>query len=1578
MTRSLSSTIRVALDSRKTRRAAARKLALLLVLASSVAAPQAGAEVGLQYVPVPAVETALPPLPPTTLFPVQLVVDDDAAEGVVGVAGQTARQFLWFNRFTPGVPFSLEEVWVLFTPGPNMALGNAIQLAIYSDADGNPANGATLLASFNQTILALDGNTFSVYPLPAPVDFDGVGDLLIGVIPRFIVSGVTSPTQPASIDTTASEGRSWIGVWSTDPPDPPVLVPPPDQQISTIDGFLPGNWMVRGFGTPAETLAIPTLGGGGLLLLAGLLALAAGAVLRRRARGAALLALALAVASPALPAVAQTNIDTFTTNQATLSAPPDSSSTATGGADIIGTRRGLVARNLTGVGPTTAGVTGGSLTLLVTNTTPDSRGEARLSWDNDTAPGTLNPTGLGGVNLTTGGASGFRIRVNSASVAGSEIEMVVHSNATSSSRASLVLPLVAAPQNFVLPFSEFIQAGTSAANFASVGAIEMTVRSREGTVVLDEVVTALPVIAATKADALVIDNDSDTKADPGDRVRYTVTITNTGSEGISVDLTDTVDSNTTLVGGSVSSTPVAKNDQYTWFGNVTLTVDGTPFPALLANDTDPDGDTVTISAFDATTAQGGSVTGVNVNTGEFTYNPPAGFRGVDSFNYTIVDNDAHTSVASARITLEGIVWFVDDSNTTPPHLGTLSDPFQSLASLGGSDPDAPGDILFIFDDDGTPYAGGLVLEANQTLLGEAEGLVLGGQTIVPAGGRPQITNAAGVGLTLATANTVRGLDVQATSGAGIAGTSFGTLTASNVNVISAGGAALDLATGNLAATFGTLSSSGTGGQRGIQLVTVTGSLTVTTTSLTNPTTQGIRVASSPAVVLDFGNTTITDSAVGSGATAIGIDVATGNAGASFTFDSLAVTTDAGAGLLANGSGTVNIGGVGNTINATGGAAVDITSTSLGSGATFSTLTSTNSAGKGVNLDTVTGSFTATGGSISGPAGIGFDLNAGSANVTYAGSLSNTANNFLIEVTGRTGGTASFSGNLSGTSNSDGIRVANNNVSGSPVINFSGATKTLNTGASAAVTLDNNDVATINFTGGALDIDTTSGIGFNAINGAVGITVQGSGNTIDSGSGTALNVVATTIAAADLNFQSISANGAASGIVLNATGASGNLLVTGTGAANSGGTIQNSTSHGVSLTNTLAPSFTSLRIQNSAGSGVFGTLVNGFSYINGLIDNSGTGLAAEASNIAFNTTAAGTENNLSGTVTITGNTLTNAYYHGVDIFNFSGTIADATISGNTITSTNSTATSKGSGIRFIAFGSAATIANVTRATIANNIISNFPSATGIMAQGGNGNAAGPAGVFGTAGSGSDIIAITGNRVAGFSAANRLGTQAILAVVNGKGQGNFNVSSNGTVANPLTNSIGTTIAVSSLGQAVVTATVSSNVIVSNNAAGANGIGAGTSQTFGATDTPSLTVTISNNQISQTDGNGILATARDATGTLRAKIQNNTVAAPLAGNRNGIRIDAGNAVSINDSVCLNISGNTTAGVGLSPEGIGLRKQGTVAATNNFALHGFATSPANQAQTAAYVTGQNPGSSSGTLIIAGDNFNSPTCSFP
>jgi hypothetical protein len=216
---------------------------------------------------------------------VQLVLDDDTQEGAFGVtSGLNAAQFLWFNRFTvaSGNPVRLEQIWVLFPSGANMTVGAPVQVVVYSDSDGNPANGATLVSSFNTTIQAADGNTFSVYNLAAPLTFNGTGDVLIGVVPRFITPQ-TTPTSPAAIDTTTSRGRSWVAIWSANPPDPPQL--PPDVLITTIDTLRPGggNWMIRAFGTQLPLPALPANDTWALTLLAGLAGLG-GLLALRRAR----------------------------------------------------------------------------------------------------------------------------------------------------------------------------------------------------------------------------------------------------------------------------------------------------------------------------------------------------------------------------------------------------------------------------------------------------------------------------------------------------------------------------------------------------------------------------------------------------------------------------------------------------------------------------------------------------------------------------------------------------------------------------------------------------------------------------------------------------------------------------------------------------------------------------------------------------------------------------------------------------------------------------------------------------------------------------------------------------------------------------------------------------------------------------------------------------------------------------------------------------------------------------------------------------------------------------------------------
>lgn len=894
----------------------------------------------------------------------------------------------------------------------------------------------------------------------------------------------------------------------------------------------------------------------------------------------AVLLAGLAAAVLALPAAAVT-IDSFTTNQAAVTDPPGTSPTVvTGGADIIGTRRALASDLFpSGAGPVSGSVGAGTLAVSVANTTPDSRGEVIATWDGDTTAANLNHTGLAGADLTAGGTHNtLRIRVNTAS-AGTEIVVDVHSSATASSRGFLRIPaVVAVATDFYLTYKyDFVQTAASPATFSNVGAIEMRVRGTEISAAIDLVDTIGPSLTnVAKRDLDLANSPIVTPVLEGSTFKYRVTVGATSGLAEDVDLADTVDPNTTLNAASVRATPVAIDDAYRTAGHVGLSVAA---PGLLANDFDPDANgsapelvvaAVSVGVFP--TSLGGSLS--IGGDGAFSYEPPLNaHRVIDTFTYTIEDNEGQTSTAQLKVAIGRRVWFVEDSHPGT-NSGTRTNPFVGFSSVNGAagagDVDTEGDIIFMFTGNHTVQ---LELEAGEWLIGEGEGLLVDGQQIVAPGTDPVISSASH-GVVLATNNTLRGFTVGGTGAANfdIVGSAFGTLTLSNI-VLTGTGGTISLTNGTVAAEFDSVAS--TSGVQGMNLDTVAGSVTVVgATSLSNG--SGLRINASPTLITTFNSTG--------------------------TF-----TGTAGTAVFASNGGILNFTGSSNTANATNGAAVDLTSTSLGSGATFSTVSATTNASKGINLDNVTGAFTGSGGAISVTAGGGnaVDVNAGSSNITYAGTVTSVAAARLVEVTGRTGGTTALSGNLSGTSASTGINVASNTGG---TVNFSAGTKTLSTGANAAVTLASNTGATINFTGGGLAITSTSGAGFTATGGAAGITVQGSGNTVSSTSGTALNVASTTIGASGLTFQSIASNGASSGIVLNTTGTTGGLTVTGTGTAGSGGTIQSSTGHGILLTSTMNVNLSRMIVQSSGDDGIFGTSVNGFTLANSSVINNGNAAA----------------------------------------------------------------------------------------------------------------------------------------------------------------------------------------------------------------------------------------------------------------------------------------------------------------------------------------------------------------------------------
>ena len=92
---------------------------------------------------------------------------------------------------------------------------------------------------------------------------------------------------------------------------------------------------------------------------------------------------------------------------------------------------------------------------------------------------------------------------------------------------------------------------------------------------------------------------------------------------------------------------------------------------VLSNDFDRDGDTLTVSTTTVTSDQG-AVVNIDTNTGAYTYTPPAGFVGEDSFEYIVCDDGTPQACDSATVVISvvedntNITVANDDAvNTTP-------------------------------------------------------------------------------------------------------------------------------------------------------------------------------------------------------------------------------------------------------------------------------------------------------------------------------------------------------------------------------------------------------------------------------------------------------------------------------------------------------------------------------------------------------------------------------------------------------------------------------------------------------------------------------------------------------------------------------------------------------------------------------------------------------------------------------------------------------------------------------------------------------------------------------------------------
>ncbi len=362
-----------------------------------------------------------------------------------------------------------------------------------------------------------------------------------------------------------------------------------------------------------------------------------------------------------------------------------------------------------------------------------------------------------------------------------------------------------------------------------------------------------PSLVATKTSTFQSDVNGNGFVNRGDTLRYTVTIANGGTDATDLNFTDSIDANTTFVPGSLEVSPIAVNDVYSSIGNVGINIPSGS--GLLTNDLNPHSSgTLVITASQSASIQGGTVS-VNLANGSFTYEPPPGFEGSDSFTYTLSNGTGLTDDATVTINITGMIWFVNNNAAACTSLaagcGRLSHPFSTLAAFqalnnGTGNNPATNDNIFLYESS-TGYGGGVSLLSGQKLIGQDSASTLATITgLAPPAGSyvlPSMNSSNGTftnltGTTTLNSNVVvRGLQINSTTQTGIndaAGAIAGVNISEIANVTTTTGAAVLLS--DMAGTVSLTSVSSNGAANGISLTNTSGSFTVTGDG-TN-TTQG--------------------------------------------------------------------------------------------------------------------------------------------------------------------------------------------------------------------------------------------------------------------------------------------------------------------------------------------------------------------------------------------------------------------------------------------------------------------------------------------------------------------------------------------------------------------------------------------------------------------------------------------------------------------------------------------------------------------------------------------------------------------
>ena len=144
---------------------------------------------------------------------------------------------------------------------------------------------------------------------------------------------------------------------------------------------------------------------------------------------------------------------------------------------------------------------------------------------------------------------------------------------------------------------------------------------------------------------------------------YTLSLT--VNDGIQPAITQTV---LVPISLPMNQTPVAVDDTAVTYTGQTITI------PVMSNDTDPDGDTLTIQSVEQ------PANGVVTNTAlDITYTPNSGFSGTDTFNYAVADSKGATAQAKVTVTVYSLL----TASINPVEKGTIGTVFNLTSSVSG-------------------------------------------------------------------------------------------------------------------------------------------------------------------------------------------------------------------------------------------------------------------------------------------------------------------------------------------------------------------------------------------------------------------------------------------------------------------------------------------------------------------------------------------------------------------------------------------------------------------------------------------------------------------------------------------------------------------------------------------------------------------------------------------------------------------------------------------------------------------------------------------------------------------------------